>query len=137
MDLRKAFDSVSRDGLWKILKRTGCPDKLVNILRSFHDGMQARVIDGNQESAPFEVKNGVKQGCVLAPVLFGKIIAAMIKDAFKNCNLGVRVRHRHDGGLFNPRRLKACTKVSYVLIRELLYADNCALACLSEEDASD
>ena len=37
-------------------------------------------------------------------------------------------------GLFNPRRLKARTKVSYVLIRELLYADDCAFACLSEED---
>ena len=59
----------------------------------------------------------------------------MIKDAFKNCNLGVRVRYRNDGGLFNPRRLKARTKVSYVLICELLYADDCALACLSEEDA--
>ena len=135
MDLTKAFESVSRDGLWKILKRTGCPDKLVNILRSFHDGMQAHVIDGNQESTSFEVKNGVKQGCVWVPVLFGIIIASMIKEAFKNCDLGVRVRHRHDGGLFNPRRLKARTKVSYVLIRELLYADDCALACLSEEEA--
>ena len=135
VDLTKAFDSVSRDGLWKILKRTGCPDKLVNILCSFHDGMQARVIGGSQESAPFEVKNGVKQGCVLAPLLFGIIIAAMIKDTVKNCNLGVRVRHWHDGGLFNPRCLKARAKVSYALIRELLYADDCALACLSEEDA--
>ena len=135
VDLTKAFDSVSRDGLWKILKRTGCLDKLVNMLRSFHDGMQARVIDGNQEFAPFEVKNGVKQACVLVLVLFGIIIAAMIKDAFKNCKLGVRVRHWHDGGLFNLRRLKARTKVSYVLIRELLYTDDCAVACLSEEDA--
>ena len=56
------------------------------------------------------------------------------QDAFKNCNLGVRVRHRHDGGLFNPHHLKARTIVSYALIRELLYADNCTLACLSEED---
>ena len=52
-DLTNAFDSVSRCGHWKILKRTGCPDKLVNILRSFHEGIQARVINGNQESAPF------------------------------------------------------------------------------------
>ena len=132
MDLTKAFVFVSRDGLWKILKRTSCPDKLVNILRSFHDGMQACVIDGNQESASFEVKHGVKQGCVLAPVLFAILIATMI---FKNCNLDVRVWHRHNGGLFNTRRLKARTKVSYVLIRELLYANDCALACLSEEDA--
>ena len=64
------------------------------------------------------------RGCVLAPVQFGIIIAAMIKDAFKNCNLGVRVRY-----------LKARAKVSYALIRELLYADDCTLICLSEEDA--
>ena len=112
VDLTKAFNSVSRDGLWKILNRTGCPEKLVNILHSFHNGIQARVIGGNQESVPFEVKNSVKQGCVLAPVLFGIIIAAMIKDAFKICNLGVRVRHQYDGGLFNPCCLKAHTKVS-------------------------
>ena len=29
VDLTNAFDSVSRDDLWKILKRTGCPGKLV------------------------------------------------------------------------------------------------------------
>lgn len=104
VDLKKAFDSVIRDGLWKLLKRAGCPDKLVTILRSFHEGMQARVIDGNQETAPFEVKNGVKQGCVLAPVLLGIIIAAMIQDAYKNCNLGVGIRYRYNGGLFNMRQ---------------------------------
>ena len=107
----------------------------MNILHSFHDRMQACVIEGSQESSPFEVKNGVKQGCVLAPVLFGIIIASMIKDAFKNCNLGVRVKYQHDGVLFKPRRLKAHTKLSYTLIHELLYASDCALTCLSEEYA--
>ena len=28
MDLTKAFDTVSRDGLWKIMTRLGCPPKL-------------------------------------------------------------------------------------------------------------
>ena len=43
IDLTKAFDSVSRDGLWKILGKIGCPAKFINIIRSFHCGMMARV----------------------------------------------------------------------------------------------
>ena len=36
IDLTKAFDTVSLDGLWKILTKYGCPDKFVNIIKSFH-----------------------------------------------------------------------------------------------------
>jgi len=39
VDLTKAFDTVSRDGLWKIMKKYGCPDKFITIVRQFHDGM--------------------------------------------------------------------------------------------------
>jgi len=81
MDLTKAFVLVSRTGLWKLLARGGFPEKLVNIIRSFHDGMMTHVVDGGQESAAFSVENGVKQGCVFAPLLFGVVISAMMHDA--------------------------------------------------------
>ena len=41
IDLSKAFDSVHRPGLWAILSKIGCPAALVDIIRSFHDGMRA------------------------------------------------------------------------------------------------
>lgn len=66
VDLSKALDTVQRDLLWDILLRFGCPNKFVNILRQFHDGMNARVTIGGQESAYFPVCTGVRQGCVLA-----------------------------------------------------------------------
>ena len=44
VDLTKAFDTVSRDGLWKILAKVGYPDKLINMVKQFHDGMMARVM---------------------------------------------------------------------------------------------
>ena len=68
IDLTKAFNTVSRDGLWKILTKHGCPDKFVNIIKSFHLGMQVRVLDQGSFFEPFSVTNGVKQGCVLAPL---------------------------------------------------------------------
>ena len=69
VDLTKAFDTVSRDGLWKIMVKFGCPPRFIAMVRQFHDGMQARVQNDGEFSEPFEVTNGVKQGCVLAPTL--------------------------------------------------------------------
>jgi len=70
VNLSKAFDTVQRDLLWDILLRFGCSNQFVNILRQFHDGMNARLTIGGQESASFPVCTGVRQGCVLAPVIF-------------------------------------------------------------------
>ena len=43
VDLTKAFDTVSREGLWKIMAKFGCPAKFIAMVRQFHDGMLARV----------------------------------------------------------------------------------------------
>ena len=38
VDLTKAFDTVSRDGLWKILARLCCPPKFLTLLRQLNEG---------------------------------------------------------------------------------------------------
>jgi len=43
IDLTKAFDTVSRPGLYNILKLLGCPEKLLSILVAFHENMKVRV----------------------------------------------------------------------------------------------
>ena len=67
VDLIKAFDTVSRDGLWKILARLGYPPKFLTILRQLHEGQQGQVKRNGSLSGSFSISNGVKQGCVLAP----------------------------------------------------------------------
>ena len=42
VDLIKAFDTVIREGLWKIMAKFGCPAKFIAMVRQFHDGMLAR-----------------------------------------------------------------------------------------------
>ncbi|CAB1100569.1 unnamed protein product [Ectocarpus sp. CCAP 1310/34] len=42
VDLNKAYDSVDREMLWKVLARTGIPAKLIEVIRQFHDGIRAR-----------------------------------------------------------------------------------------------
>ena len=122
VDLTKAFDTVNRDGLWKIMAKFGCPQKFVNIVRLFHDGMEARVKDNGQYSRPFPVTNGVKQGCVLAPTLFSMLFSAMLTDAFSGEDVGIALRSRTDGGFYKPQRLKR-------LIQKLCwtYSETCFL----------
>lgn len=136
VDLSKAFDTVQRDLLWDILLRFGCPSKFVNILRQFHDGMNARVTIGGQESASFPVCTGVRQGCVLAPVLFNIFLLCVTQLLHKEIedNSGVTVVYRLDGNLFNIRRLQATTKLHRVRVLELQYADDCALVAHTPQD---
>ena len=61
VDLTKAFDTVSREGLWKIMTKFGCPAKFIAMVRQFNDGMLARVQNDGEFSDPFPVTNGVNR----------------------------------------------------------------------------
>ena len=122
VDLTKAFDTVSREGLWKIMAKFGCPAKLTAMVRQFHDGMLARVQNDGEFSDPFPVTNGVKQGCVLASTLFSMMFSAMLTDAFQDGDNSVPIRYRFDGKLFNLGRLQAKSKVQPEVLDEFLFA---------------
>ena len=100
IDLTKAFDTVSRPGLWSILAKLGRPPNFIRMVRSFHDGMMARMIHDGVVSEPFPVTNGVKQGCVLAPTLFSLLFAEMLSSALANTDAGITIRYRTDGRFF-------------------------------------
>jgi len=72
---------------------------------------------------------------VLAPLLFNIFYAAMLLDAFHSNDPGIDVHYKTEGGIFNLRRLAAKSKITELLARDLLYADDCALAAHSLEDA--
>ena len=87
-------------------------------------------LDG-KTSEPFTIQSELKQGCVLAPTLFG-IFSYF--HAFKHSTEGIHLHTRSDVNLFNLARLRAKTKVRTVLIRELLFADDAALTTHKEEE---
>ena len=134
IDLTKAFDLVSRSGLFKILELIGCPPKLLLFVKNFHDNMKGVVEFDGSTSEPFNITSGVKQGCVLAPTLFGIFFAIMLQQAFKDTSEGVYIHSRTDGSLFNTARLKAKTKITKSLIRDLLFADDAAVIAHSPEE---
>ena len=138
IDLTKAFDTVNREGLWKILRQIGCPETFVTIIRLLHDNMRAKIMDGGETSPDFAVTNGTKQGCVLAPTLFSIFFSMMLHVAFKNEQAGIMVRSRTDRGLLSSisfaKLLKSAKKCTFTLIRDLLFADDCALVALTQAE---
>lgn len=70
VDLTKTFDTVRKDGLWKIMENSGCFSKSITIVQQSHDCMMFKFLDDRDESEAFPDTNGVKQGCFLAPKLF-------------------------------------------------------------------
>nr|VZI30788.1 unnamed protein product [Spirometra erinaceieuropaei] len=105
VDLTKAFDTVYRKGLWKIMQKFGCPGRFTQMVRQLHNGMMARFTDNGAVSEAFAVTNGVKQGWVLAPTLFSLMFSAMLMDAYRDERPGICIAYRTDGHLMNQRRM--------------------------------
>ena len=77
-DLMNMFHLVSRDGLFKILKKVGWFPKLLVITQSFHEDMQSMVCYNGATSEPFPISSGVKQGCMLVSTLFGIFFSMLL-----------------------------------------------------------
>ncbi|XP_060774398.1 peripheral plasma membrane protein CASK-like [Neoarius graeffei] len=134
LDLVKAFDTINRPLMWSLLLKIGIPAKVFNIIRSFHDGMKARVSINGEFTDPFEVTAGLRQGCILAPTLFILFFTFVLRHAFKVLpGFGVAIKHKQDGKLFNTRCLKN-KSVPTTTMGVFLYADDAAVATDNVED---
>ena len=79
IDLQKAYDTVDRTLLWQVLTRIGVPPQMIAVIQQFHDRMRTCVRpDDGVCSDWFEVKQGLRQGCVLPPLLFNILFAAVL-----------------------------------------------------------
>lgn len=128
VDLTKAFDCQPGGPM----EHHGQVCVFIDIVRKLHDGMMASIRDQQELSDPIPITNGVKQGCILAPMLFTMVFSVMLQDSYQN-NTGISFIYHCDGGLFN-QRMQVKTKVEEVTVQELLFADDSALAASSNEE---
>ena len=79
IDLQKAYDAVDRTLLWQVLTRIGVPPQMIAVIRQLHDRMRACVRPGDGVCSDwFEVEQGLRQGCVLSPLLFNIFFAPVL-----------------------------------------------------------
>ena len=77
VDLSNAFDAIIRDLLLNILHKIGWLPTFIAILPQFLTGMCTQVVMVGSQSSSLPVYIGVKQGCVLAPIIFYLLSVAM------------------------------------------------------------
>ena len=84
VDYEKAFDSLDRDTLWKLLRHYGIPEKIITLIHNTYDGMTCKVTHAGRLTESFQVKTGVRQGCLLSPFTFLVAIDWIMKTTTKN-----------------------------------------------------
>ena len=70
VNLEEAYGRVSRDKLWKVLQEYGVNGQLLRANKSLYCRPEVCVRVNGKQSKPFQVGVGLRQGCVLSPLLF-------------------------------------------------------------------
>ena len=115
LTMPKPFDYVDHNKLWKILKEMGTPDHLTGLLRNLYAGQEATVRTGYGTTDWFQIRKGVRQGCILSPCLFNLYAEYIMRNAgLKEAQAGIKIAGRK--------------------INNLRYADDTTLTAESEEE---
>ena len=69
LDIRKAYDTLWRDGLWKRLIEVGLRGKMWRVLKNLCDVVESSVLVGVQRTEWFGLDRGRRQGCILSLLL--------------------------------------------------------------------
>ena len=88
--MKKAFDSLDRQTLWKLLRHYGIPLKFVNLIKNSYEGAKCRVVHEGRLTECFEIWTGVRQGCLLAPFLFLLAIDWIMRTITENKKNGIQ-----------------------------------------------
>ena len=105
---------MDHNKLWKILKQIGIPDHLNCLLKNLYTGQEATVRNGHGTTDWFQIRKGVRQGCVLSPCLFNLYAEYIIRNAgLEETQAGIKIAGRN--------------------INNLRYADDTTLVTESEE----
>ena len=99
LDVKKAYDRVWREGLWKVLEELGYGGKFLRVIQAMYKGISATITLGEVESDPVEMGVGLKQGCNLSPILFALYLRDLGKR-LEDSGLGMKVGGMRIPGIF-------------------------------------
>jgi len=94
IDFKKAYNSVRREVLYKILIEFGIPRKLVRLIKMSLIETYSRVRVGKNMSDRFPIRNGLKREDALSPMLFNYALEYAIRRVQVNQD-GLKLNGSH------------------------------------------
>ena len=94
VDFKKAYDSVRREILYKNLIEFGIPRKIVRLIKMSLTETYSRVQLGKNVSDRFPIRNGLKQGDALPPMLSNSALEYAIRRVQVNQD-GLKLNGTH------------------------------------------
>ena len=88
-DFKKLFNSVDRRTLWDLLRRRAIHAGILSLIWALYSDTESAIKSRGDVSRFFQVKSGVRQGCVLAPTLFNTCIDWIMGETVGNTDCGV------------------------------------------------
>jgi exonuclease III len=117
IDIEKAYDSVDRPMMLRLLRSYGVAEDCVKLVDALYQNSSAFVTTPGKDGTQFNIHTGVRQGCLLSCLLFDVIMDAITRRFLAECAVG--------GVSINAAR---------EAIRCLLYADDVVLFAHTPED---
>ena len=78
----------------------GIPDHLTCLLRNLYAGQEATVRTGHGTTDWFQIKKGVRQGCILTPCLFNLYAEYIMRNArLEEAQAGIKIARRNINNL--------------------------------------
>jgi len=74
IDVKKAFDRVFRGGIWHKLFEEGVNGKLWRVLKNIYKTVESCVLINGTLTDWTYLETGVRQGCILSPLLYALFI---------------------------------------------------------------
>jgi len=127
INFKKAYDSVRREVLHKILIEFGIPMKLLRLIKMSLTETYSRVRVGKNVSDRFPMKNGLKQGDALSPMLLNFALEyamrrfQVIEDGLKLNGTHQLLAYVHDANILGGsiHTLKENAEASVAVTREI------------------
>ena len=92
LDWEKAFDKVTRKGLFSALERMAVDKKIQRIIQALYVKPMFKVETDGIESGWYEQKTGIRQGCPLSPYLFLIVMTVMFHDVHEADTIQVALK---------------------------------------------
>ena len=90
IDFEKAFDSIHRETLWKIMELYGVPSKILSTIQKLYENNEICVINNGLQSDWVRIESGVKQGCGMSGFLFLLVLDWVMRNSAEVNNTGLR-----------------------------------------------